>query len=146
MRFNVPKYIDVEDKIFGPLTFKQFVYLVGGAGLDVVTIWLSPHFLITVPLVLFFSAFSLALAFWDYNGKPFIHTVQAVFYYLTSTRTYVWKHRKHEQKDEKQLNKELKQIEQSLQAKDDTISKKSVAVTVGDDTDTGQNTAPASSS
>ncbi len=33
MRFEVPQFIDVEDKIFGPFTFKQFLYLAGGAGL-----------------------------------------------------------------------------------------------------------------
>lgn len=133
MRFNVPKYIDIEDKIFGPLTFKQFVYLVGGAGLSVIVIWLSPHFLITAPAVLAVVSFSLALAFWEYNGKPFIYTVRSAFSYLTSTRTYVWKHRKHEKKDEKQLSKELKQIEKSLQDSDnDTITQKSVAVNVGE--------------
>jgi len=33
MRFKVPQFIDIEDKIFGPFSFKQFVYLAGGAGL-----------------------------------------------------------------------------------------------------------------
>ena len=32
MQFQVPQFIEVEDKIFGPLTFKQFVYVAGGAG------------------------------------------------------------------------------------------------------------------
>ena len=32
MQFQVPQFIEVEDKIFGPLTFKQFVYVLGGAG------------------------------------------------------------------------------------------------------------------
>ncbi len=132
MRFNVPKYIDIEDKIFGPLTFKQFVYLIGGGGLCVVVLWLSPSTLISVPLITLVIAFSLALAFWDYNGKPFIYTVKAVFHYLTNARAYVWKRRKHETKDEKQLQKELEQIEKIMEDKDsDTIGKKSVDVTVG---------------
>ena len=33
MQFKVPQFIDVEDKLFGPVTFKEFVYLAGGAGL-----------------------------------------------------------------------------------------------------------------
>lgn len=33
MQFQVPQFIEVEDKIFGPLTFKQFVYIAGGVAL-----------------------------------------------------------------------------------------------------------------
>jgi len=32
MRFEVPQFIEVEDKIFGPFTWKQFIYLMGGEG------------------------------------------------------------------------------------------------------------------
>src|SRR3990172_12458701 len=32
MQFQVPQFIEIEDKIFGPLTFKQFIYVAGGAG------------------------------------------------------------------------------------------------------------------
>jgi len=30
MRHEVPQFIDIEDKIFGPLTFFQGLYLLGG--------------------------------------------------------------------------------------------------------------------
>ncbi|NCT02072.1 PrgI family protein, partial [Candidatus Parcubacteria bacterium] len=36
MRFEVPQFIEVEDKIFGPLTWRQFLYLSGGLGMAVV--------------------------------------------------------------------------------------------------------------
>jgi hypothetical protein len=32
-QFHVPQFIEVEDKIFGPLTLKQFLYVIGGAGI-----------------------------------------------------------------------------------------------------------------
>lgn len=132
MRFNVPKYIDMEDKIFGPLTFKQFIYLAGGAGMCVLSLWLSPNLLVGLPLIGLVASFSLALAFFEYNGKPFIYTVRAAFMYATKTRTYVWKQREHENKSEAQLRKELGQIEEIMKEKDnDTIGKKSVGVTVG---------------
>ena len=134
MRFNVPKFIDVEDKIFGPLTFKQFVYLAGGAGMCVVALWLVPGFALALPVMGVIVAFSLALAFWNYNGKPFIHIVQAVFSYLTSARSYVWKRREHKNKSQEQMQKELKQIEESISdAHDDTITEKSVSVEVGNE-------------
>jgi len=38
MRFEVPQFIDVEDKLFGPLTFTQFVYLAGSGGISFSTV------------------------------------------------------------------------------------------------------------
>ena len=38
MRFQVPQFIEVEDKIFGPLTLKQFLYTAGGAAVGFI-IW-----------------------------------------------------------------------------------------------------------
>lgn len=97
MRFQVPQYIEVEDKIFGPLTFKQFVYIAGGAGICLVLFTFLPKFfafLLSAPVV----ALSLALAFYKVNDKPFIHMVEAFFNYFTTTKLYVWK--KEEKKPE----------------------------------------------
>ena len=33
MQFKVPQFLDIEDKIFGPFTFREFIYLAGAAGL-----------------------------------------------------------------------------------------------------------------
>ena len=62
MKFQVPQFTDVEDKIFGPLTLKQFVYIAGGGGLSFL-LWRTLPFLISVPLILAALAFSGALAF-----------------------------------------------------------------------------------
>ena len=75
MQFKVPQFIDIEDKVFGPLTFKQFAYLAGGAGFG----YLSFHFLPTLIALVVgpaFAAFAAALAFMKYNDKPFIHVVE----------------------------------------------------------------------
>jgi hypothetical protein len=75
MRFEVPQFIDVEDKIFGPLTFKQFIYLVGGGG----TCYLS-YKLVLFPFWIILSAgfaiFALLLAFYRLNNRPFIEVAQ----------------------------------------------------------------------
>ena len=89
MQFKVPQFIDIEDKVFGPLTFKQFAYLAGGAGLA----YLAMKFLPTI-LALFFvpalAGFALALAFMKYNDKPFIFTLEAFIRYYTRDRLYLW--------------------------------------------------------
>lgn len=90
MRFQVPQFIEVEDKIFGPMTFKQFVYVAGGAGICVVLFILLPKF-IAVLLSLPIAAFAGALAFYKVNDKPFIHFVEAYFNYSLKNKLYIWK-------------------------------------------------------
>ncbi len=91
MQFQVPQFIEVEDRIFGPLTLKQFIYLAGGAG-GSVAIWLFiPFKIIAVIFILPLLAFALALAFYKINGKPFIDVVQAAFYYALGSKLYLWK-------------------------------------------------------
>jgi hypothetical protein len=95
MRFQVPQFIDIEDKIFGPFTFKQFIYLGGGAAITVIAFTLLSKFiafLISAPFVVF----ALALAFYKINGKPFINVVEAFFKYTIGNKLYIWK------KEEKQ--------------------------------------------
>lgn len=90
MRYQVPQFIEVEDKIFGQLTLKQFLYVSGGAAIGFI-LWSSlPQFLallIGLPVVGFF----LALAFYQSNGRPFILTVESAVKYFFATKLYIWK-------------------------------------------------------
>lgn len=90
MQFQVPQFIEVEDKIFGPLTIKQFIYLAGGGGLSFLLYSLLPTF-IAIIIILPIIAFSLALAFYKINNKPFITIVEAAFKYLVAGKLYIWK-------------------------------------------------------
>lgn len=89
MQFQVPQFIEVEDKIFGPLTFKQFVYLAGGAGMSYLLWRVFPIF-IAVPLIAAFGGLGAALAFFKYNGQPFILALEHGFFYLTRSKLYLW--------------------------------------------------------
>ena len=89
MQFKVPQFIDIEDKVFGPLTFKQFAYLAGGAGLVYLSFKIFPT-LIALVLAAAFASLALALAFFKYNEKPFIFTLQAFVRYITHPRLYLW--------------------------------------------------------
>ncbi len=91
MRFQVPQFINIEDKILGPFTIKQFVYLVGGAGMVYIVYNFLPFYLAIV-IIAPFAAFTLALAFFKPNGKPFIFMVQAAIQFALSNRLYLWKH------------------------------------------------------
>lgn len=90
MKFRVPQFIDIEDKIFGPFTFKQFIYLLGSGGLCFVVFKALP-LLASIPLMLPIAALGLALAFYKPNGKPFIFMIEAGFNYYIGDKLYVWK-------------------------------------------------------
>ena len=90
MRYQVPQFIEVESKIFGPLTLKQFIYLAGGAGISVVLFSFLPKFLaiiISAPVVIF----SMALAFYKVNNRPFIYFVESALKYFIGSKLYIWK-------------------------------------------------------
>src|SRR3989344_1434739 len=90
MQFKVPQFLDIEDKIFGPFTFRQFIYLVGGAGLCFILYRLIGFWFGFIPIFLI-GAFSAALAFYRPNNKPFIFMVEAVFKYLFQDKLYIWR-------------------------------------------------------
>lgn len=89
MQFQVPQFIEVEDKIFGPLTFRQFIWIGGGGGLSYVLWRILPH-LVAVPFIMIVVAFAAALAFFEYNGRPFILALEHGFYFVLRPRLYLW--------------------------------------------------------
>ncbi len=91
MRYQVPQFIDVEDKIFGSITLKQFVYLAGGGGLCFVIFRYLPSIIYSGIPILVVASFSIALAFYKINNKPFIFIVEAAFKYYTSAKLFIWK-------------------------------------------------------
>lgn len=92
MQYQVPQFIEVEDKIFGPLTLKQFIYLAGGGGIcliffSLLPLWLT--FILAMPVV----ALSVGLAFYKINGRPFIVALEHAFSYYLGSKLYLWKQR-----------------------------------------------------
>ena len=108
MRFQVPQFLEIEDKLFGPLTFKQFIYVAGSVGIASILFMFLPKFfalILSAPVILF----GLALAFYRMNDKPFISTVEAFIKFHTSGKLYLWQK---EQKVPTAANREKKPIEQ----------------------------------
>ena len=90
MQFKVPQFLDIEDKIFGPLTFNQFVYLAGGGGVCYV-LYKALGLLLGLIPILFIAGFALALAFYKPNDKPFINMLESGFKYFLQNKLYIWK-------------------------------------------------------
>lgn len=92
MRFKVPQFIDIEDKIFGPFTFLQFTFLVGGGGMAYVLYRVLPLW-IGIFLIIPVVVFTICLVFVKINSKPFLYYVEAFFNYMISSKLYIWKQR-----------------------------------------------------
>ncbi len=109
MQFQVPQFIEVEDKIFGPLTLKQFIYLAGGAGICFTLYTLLPKFIALI-LIAPVAGFSGALAFYKVNNKPFILVLESAFKYLLSSKLYIWKKEPKKKKQKKAETDIIKQL------------------------------------
>lgn len=90
MRFEVPQFIEIEDKIFGPFTWKQFVYLGGGVGFAVV-LFVTTSFLFFVFLGVPVAALAAALAFYPVNNRPFSIFLESMFGFYKKNRMYYWR-------------------------------------------------------
>ena len=92
MQYQVPQFIEIEDKIFGPFTLKQFIYLAGGAGACLLFYTLLPLWL----AILFgvpFGALALGLAFYKVNDRPLIVAIEHGIGYYIGSKLYLWKQR-----------------------------------------------------
>jgi PrgI family protein len=91
MKFRVPQFIDIEDKVIGPLTLKQFGYCLGAGGLAFL-IWtfISIKFF-AILIILPTSGLFLALAFVKFNNRPLEDLLQSAFTYYTGSKIYTWK-------------------------------------------------------
>jgi len=89
MMFSVPQFIDVEDKIAGPLTWRQLLWMIGmGATLLVFfNIFDSALFLLSaIPVVLIFVAF----AFYRPNGFPLTTFIFYAILFVFRPKISVW--------------------------------------------------------
>lgn len=92
MQFKVPQNIDMADRIVGPLTLIQFLYLlVGGIIVYALFSTIAPinpglFLALAAPITLF----SLALAFLKIQDQPFPKFVASFFVYVRRPKARVW--------------------------------------------------------
>ncbi len=90
MQYQVPQYLDVEDKIIGPLTLKQFIYLLicGGILFLLFNILAIPAFIIiAIPI----SMFTLLLVFYKVGNQRFTKFVANFLGFIGKPSIYTWK-------------------------------------------------------
>lgn len=90
MRYQVPQFIEFDSKIIGPLTFKQFIYILGGIGGTYIIYKIFGIFP-GVLLMIILWALAGSLAFVKVNNKSFVDVLAAGFSYMTRSKLYIWK-------------------------------------------------------
>ncbi|KKQ36266.1 MAG: hypothetical protein US52_C0003G0007 [candidate division WS6 bacterium GW2011_GWA2_37_6] len=87
----IPQNImQVEFKLFGSLTIKQFFSLAGGIVLAVLIYFLSLPIIIGWPLIIISVAIGFALAFVTINGQPFSRWFGNFIVAIFASQKYVW--------------------------------------------------------
>ncbi|MDO8495554.1 MAG: PrgI family protein [bacterium] len=93
MRFQVPQFIETEEKIIGPFTLKQFIFIaIGGALLFLI-------FFITPPTIFLFiaipvGAIFLGLALLKIDDIPIYLYLYYFLNYLVNPRRYIYSPKK----------------------------------------------------
>lgn len=118
MQFRVPQFIDLEDKVVGPLTLKQFAYILGAGGFSFIIWTFIPVKIIALILSLVVSALFLALAFVKINNRPFADLLESAFAYYTGSKVYTWKQPQPEEAQELPVDKVVAEA-----AKEVTVAK-----------------------
>lgn len=88
-QFVVPQFIDVESKIFGPITMRQFVILLVAALVEFIIFKLSDFtlFLILSVIVIMIT---VAIAFLKVNGSPMHEFLLSVILNFKRPNVRVW--------------------------------------------------------
>jgi len=92
MQFIVPQFIDVEDKIIGPISVRQFItFLAGGAiiFIDYQLFYKTNFWLFALTGIILFAITGL-FAFLKVNGRPFHYFLLNIFNTFKDPRFRVW--------------------------------------------------------
>jgi len=107
MQFQVPQFIDIEDKIVGPLTLKQFLYLAAGFGISFI-LYFTVKFFIWITFTIIIAGAAIAFAFVKINGQPLSKIVISMISFYLKPQKYIWQPEKPEiQKTEENLKKNI---------------------------------------
>jgi len=122
MQFQVPQNIDMEDKLVGPLTLTQFLYLLGG-GLLIYLLFHAlarDYFGVFLLLAIPIGLIALALTFLKIQEQPLSHFVAAGIKYLGQPKVRLWQRRTYREpiltaplKEEKKVAEPEKHVDKS---------------------------------
>jgi hypothetical protein len=90
-QFSVPQFTEVEDKIIGSLTLRQFFILFGGGVIIIILYRALPSFFLFIVLALPIAGATVLAAFGKYNGKPIYTIAIFAFSYFSEPHSFVFR-------------------------------------------------------
>lgn len=111
MRFVTPQFIDVEPKIIGPITPRQFIIIVIGGALIFITYKIFDLTIFILISLFFILPTILAFAFFNINGRPFHFFILSFVQTLRRPSLRIWRKEILVVKELK-IKKEKKDLEQ----------------------------------
>ncbi len=94
MTAKIPQDVTREDRLVGPLTLKQFLYVLGGGGISFILyrLYLLGYLYLIefAPLAFIVVVFTLAMAFANINGRPFGTFLINLWTFLWSDKLALW--------------------------------------------------------
>jgi hypothetical protein len=90
MRYQVPQFVDIEDKVIGPLTVKQFLIYVVAAML-LAPVYVSSDLALFLTIALPVAAIAAAFAHIRPGGKSLMANVSNAASYLARGRIFIWR-------------------------------------------------------
>ncbi len=89
MQFQVPQFIETEDKIVGPFSIRQFIYIAIAGGFSFLLYFTVQPWLFAV-LSIFFLGTAGAFAFIKVSGRPLTRIAMSALNFYWKPQTYVW--------------------------------------------------------
>lgn len=89
MQFQVPQFIETEDKVVGPFSIRQFIYVSIAGGFCFLLYFMVQTWLFVILSILLLGAAG-AFAFIKISGRPLTRIAFSALSFYWKPQTYVW--------------------------------------------------------
>lgn len=114
MQFPVPQFTDVEDRIIGPLTVKQFGIIFAAGVLIFLGYSATKSVLVAIFLFMVFGLPALIFAFAKINGRPMYNSIGFFVNFFLSPKVMVFHKQASPQKAESKKNTQSASIKEAV--------------------------------
>ena len=92
-QYKVPQFVDRETRIIYFITMRQFIVMLGVAIGLAILYFLINNLTVFIIIAVLVIGLTLSLLFVRFNGRPLYKTFTSMFWFYTSSQSYVWKAR-----------------------------------------------------
>ncbi len=89
MQFQVPQFIETEDKIVGPLSLRQFIIVGAGVGAAALLYFMLQTWIWLILAAILVGS-SIGIAFVNIKGRPLPKVIMSAFNFYWNPQIYVW--------------------------------------------------------